>query len=318
MNRFGVAFCSLVAFGGAAMAQELSIATGGTGGTYYPYGSGLAQVMERHIEGTSVAVEVTGASVENLALLTRGETDIIIATADAVRDAVQGAGAFEGRAVTNVAALGAIYANVTQIVALKEAGIETLDDLRGHRVSVGAPGSATEMASRRILEIKGISYEDVGAQRLSYAESVDAIRNGSLDAAIILATPPASSVLNLAAGREISIVPLSRDEVSQIVEADSAFAPFVLEAGTYEWQSEDILTLSNPNILLVGTEMDDDLAYQITRVLFEHTQEIAAVHPAANQTTVAFSIASTTIPLHPGALRYYEETGIDIPERLRP
>ncbi|QIK42521.1 TAXI family TRAP transporter solute-binding subunit [Pontivivens nitratireducens] len=318
MNRIAFAFCSIAALSGAATAQELSIATGGTGGTYYPYGSGFAQVIERHIEGTSVTVEVTAASVENLALLTRGETDIIIAAADAVKNAVEGLDAFEGRRVDNIAALGALYANVVQIAVLEESGIQSLDDLRNKRLSVGAPGSATELTSRRMLELQGITYEEVGAQRLSYTESVDAMRDGSLDAAVILAAPPASSVMALAAGQDISILPLTQEEVDRIVESESAFAPYVLRAGTYDGQDEDVLTFSTPNMLLVNDAMDEELAYQITRVLFEYTQEIVAVHPSAKETTVEFSLASSTVPLHPGARRYYEEVGAEIPARLLP
>ena len=177
-----IAPIAIVAFGigSAAQAQELSIATGGTGGVYYPYGGGLAEVINNHVDGYSASVEVTGASVENMALVQRGDSDIAIALADTVYQAYTGTGAFEGRQIGEARALASIYPNAVQLVTLADSGITSMQDLRGKRVSVGAPGSGTELSAQVILAANGITYDDFDPQRLNFNETADAIRDGDI------------------------------------------------------------------------------------------------------------------------------------------
>ncbi|MFP4043127.1 MAG: TAXI family TRAP transporter solute-binding subunit [Rhodosalinus sp.] len=316
MRHFILAAAAAVAIGGTAQAQDLSIATGGTGGTYYPYGGGLAELIGKHIDGASATAEVTGASVENMALISRGDSDLAIALADTVVDAYEGNGQFEGRAV-DARALASIYPNAIQIVTLADSGVESLSDLEGKRVSVGAPGSGTEVNARRILEANGITYDDIDAQRLNFNETADALRDGDIDAGFWSVGPPTSSIMNLAATRDIRLVPLSDEEVQAGIDQHGTFAAYSLRAGIYEGVEEAVPTIAVPNVLVVHADMDEDLAYQITMNMFENVDELIAVHPAANDTTVDFSLGATPIPMHAGALRYYEETGAEIPDRLR-
>lgn len=316
MKRFMLAAAAAVALGSGAQAQDLAIATGGTGGTYYPYGGGLAELIGRHVEGASATAEVTGASVENMALISRQDVDIAIALADTVVDAYEGAGQFEGRAV-NARALASIYPNAIQIVTLADSGIEGLSDLVGKRVSVGAPGSGTEVNARRILEANGITYDDIDEQRLNFNETADALRDGDIDAGFWSVGPPTSSIMNLAATRDIRLVPLTDEEVAAGQEQHGTFAAYTLRAGIYEGVEAPVPTIAVPNVLVVNAAMDEELAYQITMNMFENVDELIAVHPAANDTTVEFALGATPIPMHPGALRYYEETGAEIPDRLR-
>ncbi|MFP4303598.1 TAXI family TRAP transporter solute-binding subunit [Rhodosalinus sp.] len=316
MRHFILAAAAAVAIGGTAQAQDLSIATGGTGGTYYPYGGGLAELIGKHIDGASATAEVTGASVENMALISRGDSDLAIALADTVVDAYEGNGQFEGRAV-DARALASIYPNAIQIVTLADSGVESLSDLEGKRVSVGAPGSGTEVNARRILEANGITYDDIDAQRLNFNETADALRDGDIDAGFWSVGPPTSSIMNLAATRDIRLVPLSDEEVQAGIDQHGTFAAYSLRAGIYEGVEEAVPTIAVPNVLVVHADMDEDLAYQITMNMFENVDELIAVHPAANDTTVDFALGATPIPMHAGALRYYEETGAEIPDRLR-
>ena len=316
MRHFILAAAAAVAIGGTAQAQDLSIATGGTGGTYYPYGGGLAELIGKHIDGASATAEVTGASVENMALISRGDSDLAIALADTVVDAYEGNGQFEGRAV-DARALASIYPNAIQIVTLADSGVESLSDLEGKRVSVGAPGSGTEVNARRILEANGITYDDIDAQRLNFNETADALRDGDIDAGFWSVGPPTSSIMNLAATRDIRLVPLSDEEVQAGIDQHGTFAAYSLRAGIYEGVEEAVPTIAVPNVLVVHADMDEDLAYQITMNMFENVDDLIAVHPAANDTTVEFALGATPIPMHPGALRYYEETGAEIPDRLR-
>lgn len=319
MNHLSAALAVTLAIGAAPVAaqEQLSIATGGTGGVYYPYGGGMAEMIGRYIDGYSAVAEVTGASVENMGLIARGDSDIALVLADTAYAAFTGTGAFEGRQLGDSRALGSIYPNAVQIVALAGSGITGLADLRGKRVSVGAPGSGTEVSAQTLLAANGITYDDIDEQRLNFNETADALRDGDIDAGFWSVGPPTSSILNLATTRDILLIPLTEAEVAAALEAEPTFAPYALRAGIYDGVTDPVATISTPNVLVVDAGMDDDLAYAITAMVYEQVADLIAVHPAANDTTVDFSIASTPIPLHPGALRYYEEKGVAIPDRLR-
>ena len=319
MRRFGLALAlsATMAVTAVQAQQNLSIATGGTGGVYYPIGGGLAEMIGRHIDGYTAVAEVTGASVENMGLIHREDSDLAIALADTVYQAYTGTGAFEGRQVADVRAIASIYPNAVQLVALKGSGINSLADLKGKRVSVGAPGSGTELNARALLESNGIDYSDFTVQRLNFNETADAIRDGDIDAGFWSVGPPTSSILSLATTRDIQLISFTEEEIQNAIGAEPVFAPFTLAANMYEGVTEDTFTVGIPNVLAVNAAMPDELAYQITKVLFEKVDELRAIHPAANDTTVEFTMDSTPIPLHPGALRFFEEINAEIPDRLR-
>lgn len=297
--------------------EQLSIATGGTGGVYFPMGGGLAEIINGKIDGYSATAEVTGASVENMGLVATGDADLAIALADTVQQGYTGTGRFEGNALPMVRGLASLYANMIQIVALEGSGITTLEDLRGKRVSVGAPGSGTEVNAAAILNANGMTYDDIEEQRLNFNETADALANGDIDAGFWSVGAPTSSILNLATTKSIVMVELSDAEIAAARAADPIFAQTTLDAGIYDGVGATTV-LGVPNVLVVSSEMSDDLAYAITSAMFENIEDLRAVHPAANQTTVEFTLAATPIPLHPGAIRYFEEIGASIPDALRP
>ncbi|MCE8037483.1 MULTISPECIES: TAXI family TRAP transporter solute-binding subunit [unclassified Halomonas] len=313
-----VAAASLMATAPLAAAQQLSIATGGTGGVYYPIGGGFAEMINNHIEGASATAEVTGASVENMGLIMRGDADLALALADTVYQAYNGTGDFEGRQIENTRALASVYPNAVQLVTLADSDIQSLEDLRGKRVSVGAPGSGTELNARALLEANGITYDDFRPQRLNFNETADAIRDGDIDAGFWSVGPPTSSILNLAATRSIRLIGFSEEEIENAREVEPTFAAYELRAGMYDGMDEAVQTISIPNVLVVNADMDEELAYELTKLLFENIDELIAVHPAANDTTVEFSIDSTPVPFHDGALRYYEEVGAEVADHQRP
>lgn len=315
---FAAAMAALVVPTAQAQAQELSIAAGGTGGVYYPYAGGLAEVIGKYVDGHSASVEVTGASVENMALIQRGDSDLALALADTVYQAFTGTGAFDGREIPEARALASIYPNAVQLVTLADSGITSLEDLRGKRVSVGAPGSGTELSTQIILSANGITYDDFDAQRLNFNETADAIRDGDIVAGFWSVGPPTSSIMNLAATRSISVVGFSEAEIAAAREAEPTFAPYTLREGMYDGMTSEVLTISTPNVLVVHADMDEELAYNITKAMYEHVAELIAIHPAANDTTIEFSVASTPIPFHPGAIRYLEEIGAEIQDHQRP
>jgi TRAP transporter TAXI family solute receptor len=297
--------------------QTLSIATGGTGGVYYPIGGGLGEMIGRHIPGYTGVAEVTGASVENMGLIHREDSDLALALADSVYQGYHGEGVFKGRKVADARALASVYPNAVQLVTLADSGIRSLQDLKGKRVSLGAPGSGTEVNARTLLEANGIKASDIRAQRLNFNETADALRDGDIDAGFWSVGPPTSSILSLANSRNIHIISLTQQEMQKAMQAEPVFAPYTLRAELYEGVNQPVQTVGIPNVLVVNAAMSDELAYQITKTLFEKVDELRAIHSAANDTTVEFSLTSTPIPLHPGALRYYQETGAEIPARLR-
>ncbi|PYE85602.1 TAXI family TRAP transporter solute-binding subunit [Pseudoroseicyclus aestuarii] len=318
MMRTSIALLAALGLGSAATAQDLSIATGGTGGTYYPYGGALAELIGAHVDGASAVAEVTGASVENMALIAQEQSDIAFVLADTAYGAVNGTiDPFTDRAVDGQA-LASIYPNAVHIVTLAGSGIESLQDLVGKRVSVGAPGSGTEVNAEQLLSANGITYDDIDEQRLNFNETADALRDGDIDAGIWSVGPPTSSILNLAATTDIAFVPLTEEEVAAAQEVQPVFAAYELRAGTYDGVDEGVATIAIPNVLVVNAAMDEELAYQITSAIFEHTDELIAVHPAAEDTTVDFSVNSTPIPFHPGAIRYYDEVGAEVSDAQRP
>jgi uncharacterized protein len=313
-----LAVTAIMAATPALAQQQLSIATGGTGGVYFPMGGGLAEVINNNVEGYSVTAEVTGASVENMGLVATGDADLAIGLADTVFQAQTGTGRFEGQQLEMIHGIAALYANMVQIVALEGSGITSLEDLRGKRVSVGAPGSGTEVNAEAILTANGISYDDIDEQRLNFNETADALANGDIDAGFWSVGAPTSSILNLATTNDITMIELSDEEIAAAQAADPIFARTTLAGGTYEGVADDIAVLGIPNVLVASSEMSEDLAYAITKAMFENITDLQAVHPAANETTVDFTMSATPIPLHPGAIRYYEEIGAAIPDRLRP
>lgn len=309
----------MLSVGGAASSQALSIATGGTGGVYYPIGGGFAEIIGKHLDGHTAVAEVTGASVENMALIHRGDATMALVLADTAYQAYHGEGQFEGRRqVANTRALASVYPNVIQFVTLADSGVTSLQDMKGKRVSVGAPGSGTEVNSRAVLESNGITQDDFSAQRLNFNETADALRDGDIDVGVWSVGPPTSSIMSLAASRDIRLLSFSDEERAAAIEREPVFASYTLPGGTYDGVPDDTQTLGIPNVLVVNSDMSDDLAYNLTKLLFEKKDDLVAVHKAAENLTVDFTLEATPVPLHPGAIRYFEEIGATVPDKLKP
>ena len=300
--------------------QTLSIATGGTGGVYFPTGGGYAQVIDQFMDGFTGSVEVTNASVENVGLISRGDADMALALADTVLAAYEGTGRFgpggELPQLSNLRALTIAYSNAVHIITIEGSGIESLADLVGKRVSVGAPGSGTEVSAQTILNANGITYEDFAVlQRLSANETADALRDGSIDAGFWSGGVPTGAVLSLAETRQIKLVPVSDEEFANVKAADATFIRYVYPEGAYRGIAETP-SVGTPNLLIVAAEMDEEVAYAFTKALFENIQVVRDIHPSANETVPEAALQSP-IPLHPGAIRYFEEIGLTVPDALK-
>ncbi|MFU8888209.1 MAG: TAXI family TRAP transporter solute-binding subunit [Trueperaceae bacterium] len=315
--RWIVALAAVVGLAGAQV--PLTIATGGVAGVYYPVGGGYAQIVDQFVPGYTATVEATGASVDNVAFISRGDSDIALALADTVLAAYAGTGRFGPGGslprLPNLRVITVAYTNAVHVLTLEGSGIENLQDLRGKRVSVGSPGSGTEVSARTMLEAVGITYDDFQVERLGVGETADALRDGAIDAGFWSGGVPTGGVLSLAETRQIKLVPISDEEFAQINAADPTLIRYLFPAAAYRGTPETA-SVGTPNLIIVSSEMDEELAYQFTKQLFANIGVIQAIHPSAFETAPAAALASP-VPLHLGAIRALEELGLSVPASLK-
>jgi TRAP transporter TAXI family solute receptor len=291
--------------GSDAATQRLSIATGTSGGVYIVYGGGLADLVTDQIEGVEATAEVTSASVDNMLLIGDESSDVAFALADTAADAVKGAGAFKEPVPAQ--ALANLYVNYTQVGTIAGSGIETIEDLRGKKVSVGSPNSGTEVIALRILEAAGLDPDnDIEREQLDVEQSVQAVRDGTIDAFFWSGGLPTGSVTDLASTDDLVLVPTS----AYTDELTDRYGPFysttVIPAESYPGLGDDVKTIGVPNYLVVHESMEEDLAFEITRLLFEHKSDLVKVHPEAKNLSLKTAVQTDPLELHPGAQRYYD------------
>ncbi|WP_270937489.1 TAXI family TRAP transporter solute-binding subunit [Falsiroseomonas oryzae] len=309
----GAAALAMPALARAQTATQMSIATGTTGGVYYPLGGALANYLSRGIPGMSATAEVTGGSVANFQLLGAGRVGMLFGQVDAAVDAIRGAGPFRGRTVP-ARAIAVLYTNRMQVVTTAATGIRSMADLRGKRVSTGAPGSATELFAFRVIAAAGLDRErDFRArERLSPAESTNAIRDGKLDAYFFVSGVPTSAITDLAAtpGTTLQLIDHA-DLHAKIVEQNGpVYFPEVIPAGTYPGQVRDNQQLSVANILAVREDKPNDLVTNILRIVWDNREDWARVHAEArNFTLAAQKSAAAGIPWHPAAEAFWRTAG---------
>ena len=266
--------------GGESGGGNLSIATGGTGGVYSVYGGGLADVIGDELEGYQATAETTSASVDNMKLIARGDSDVAFTLADTAIDAVQGRASFDEK--LPIRALAQIYTNYTQVVTTKGKDISSIEDLEDRRVSVGDPGSGTEVIALRVLEAAGMDPEkDIKRSQLGVDESVNALRDGSIDAFFWSGGLPTGAVTDLATTDDIVLVPTAdlADELQD--EYGDAYQTTTIAKDTYKGMSDDVETIGVPNLLVVNQDMDETLAHDLTKLLYDQKARLEQVHPEA-------------------------------------
>jgi uncharacterized protein len=287
--------------------ERLSIATGGSGGVYFVYGGGIAEQIGEHLDGYQATAEVTSASVDNMYLIADGKSDLAFSLADTAADAVRGSDTFDGEQV-QAQALARLYNNLTQVATVKGKGISSVEDLRGKRVSVGSPGSGTEVIALRVLEAAGLDPDDdLNRQQLGVGESVQAVKDGALDAFFWSGGVPTSAVTDLATSRELLLLPTDQ-YVGKLKERYGDFyAAAEIEAGGYDGIEAPVKVVAVPNYLVVNRSMDAELAYRLTKLLFDQKEALTKVHPAARRLELETAPKVAPLELHPGAKRYYDE-----------
>ncbi|HTB01363.1 MAG TPA: TAXI family TRAP transporter solute-binding subunit [Bradyrhizobium sp.] len=287
----------------------INVLTGGTSGVYYPLGVAIGKIFGDGIPGVKTQVQATKASVENLILLQQGRGELAFTLGDSLKAAWEGdeEAGFRSK-LDKLRTIGAIYPNYIQIVATADSGIRTLADLRGKSLSVGAPKSGTELNSRAILAAAGLSYKDLRkVEYLPFAESVDLMKNRQLDATLQSAGLGVASLKDLSTSTDIAVVAVPKEVVDRI---GPPFVSVLIPASTYAGQDKDVPTAAVVNYLVTSSAVSDDLAYRMTKLIFEQLSELANAHAAGKEIRLENAAMGSPVPLHPGAIRYYKEKGL--------
>ncbi len=311
---FGL-FLSGLVLSHSAGAQNISIATGGTGGVYYPLGGGIAAVLSKHVPGMQATAEVTGGSVDNLKLIGSGKPYIGFSMTDAGQDALRGEDKFKGNKVP-LKTLMVLYPNRMHVVSVEGRSVNKMADLKGKRVSTGSPGSATEVMAFRLIEAAGLDKDsDVKRERLGVAESVNAIKDGKIDAFFWVGGLPTAAVTDLAntPGTKIRMIDHADAVAAMNKKYGNLYIEDVIPKDVYRGMDADNKQATVMNILVCHESMDEKTAYNIVKTIFDKRDDLIAVHKEAtnfrleNQKT-----AASPIPFHPGALKYFAEKGVKL------
>lgn len=297
-------------FSGVIFAQKttfISIATGGTSGTYYPIGGAIAKVLNENIENMNASAQSTGASVTNTRLIYNQEVELAILQNDIANYAVNGQRQFEANQVKNMSGIASLYPEVIQIIVRSEVGIESIEDLKGKSVAVGAPGSGAEANASQILEFFGISYDEIEEDYLSFGEAASRLKDRQIDAAFLTAGIPTAAVMDVAATQDIKLLEFSDQDVAALNKAYPYLTGVTVPAGTYNGLDQAVQTVALQAILVAESNVDEEVVYNITKAIFENRDTLIASHDRAHDISLDTAQSGMTVDLHPGAQKYYDE-----------
>lgn len=284
----------------------LNIATGGTAGTYFPLGGALSEIWNKNIPGVNSTAQSTGASVANINLMKENKADIIFVQNDIVYYAANGVELFEDK-YEDIRGLATLYPETVQLVTLANKGINSIADLKGKRVAVGAAGSGAEANARQILNAAGITYDDLTAQYLSFAEAANNLKDGNIDAAFLTAGFPTAAVTDIAAQHDLKLISLDEELVKKLTTDYPYYTEIVIPAGTYKGVDEDINTVAVQAMLAVRSDMDEELAYNLIKTMYDNLDRIKAAHSVGEIIKPETGTEGMPVDLHPGAQKYFDE-----------
>ena len=306
-----LAAATLLIFAGCKNTQkDYILATGGTSGTYYPFGGAIANIWNTKLENMNVTAQATGASAENLRLINKGEAEFGTVQNDVMDYAYHGTALFDDEVLENIMTIGTLYPEVVQIAVSKDSGITSVADFRGKRISVGDAGSGVEFNAKQILEGYGLSFDDIKKSNLSFKESAEGIQNGTLDGCFITAGVPNSALQELAFTAGLVLIPVSGDEADFICSKYSYYTQTSIPGGTYKGTDSDTPALAIKATLAVSSKLDEDTVYNMTKVLFENLDVLAQAHAKGKEVSPESAVTGVSVPFHPGAAKYYKEIGL--------
>lgn len=299
---------ALLVAGGAIAATKttyVTIATGGTAGTYYPLGGAMAQIFEK-VPGVKATAQATQASVANVNLLNQGQVELALIQNDIAFYAHTGTEMFDGKPVAKLRGVSILYPETVQIVTTPNTGIRSVADLKGKRVAVGAPGSGTEANARQILAAHGLSYKDMKVDYLSFGEAANNLKDRHIDAAFVTAGFPTAAVTDIAASNGVVVLDISDDALAKLRKEYPFYTRVTLPAGTYAGQSKAVQSAAVMAMLATTSDQPQDLLYSLTKVLFENLDVLGQAHQAGKRVSQEKALDGMPIPVHPGSQRYYD------------
>ena len=299
-----------VSAGAQTKTLRLSIATGGTGGIFYVFGGGIAAVISKHVPGVEATAEVTAASVDNCKLIMARKVDLGFILADNAHEAISGIEKFKSTGKIPLRALAVLYPAVSHIVTVEGSGIDKIQDLKGKRVSLGAPGSGSEALALKILEALGLDINrDIRRERLSVAESAGALKDRKIDAFFWGGGIPTAAVLDLAATPGVKIKLIAHDDLLE--KLNKKYGPvyyrLVIPKETYPGMTQPVPVIAQGNMLVCHEKLEEKVAYEILKAIFENREELKLIHKEADKLTPENAVVGSPIPFHPGAIQYYKE-----------
>ena len=290
--------------------KDYILATGGTGGTYYPFGGAIANIWNTKIENMNVTAQATGASAENLRLINKGEAEYAIVQNDVMDYAYNGKDLFAGEKLENIMTIGTLYPEVVQIAVSKDSGIKSVADFRGKRISVGDAGSGVEFNAKQILEGYGLTFDDIKKSNLSFKESAEGIQNGTLDGCFVTAGVPNAALQELAFSAGLVLVPVDSVAAEKICKKYNYYTVTSIPGGTYKGTDSDTAALAIKATLAVNAKLDEEIVYQMTKALFENLDSLAAAHAKGKEVSAKAAVTGVSVPFHPGAKKYFTEIGL--------
>jgi TRAP transporter TAXI family solute receptor len=293
----------------AAKPTQMILATGGTAGTYYPFGGAMAQIFNTKIANMNVTAQATGASIENLRLVNKKEAELAIVQNDTMDYAFNGKEMFKEK-LPNVRGIAILYPEIIQVVVRADSGIDNIGQLKGKKVGVGAPGSGTEANFRQLIDVYGLDYKAMSPAYLSFAESSDQFKDKLIDGFIVTAGIPNSAIMDISAQHSVKILAIPDDMIAKLTQKYPFLTPFTIPANTYKNQAQPIKTVAVQATLIVSSEVKEDVVYNITKALFDNQADLAKAHAKGKELSLENAVKGMSIPFHPGAAKYFKEKGV--------
>lgn len=296
---------------GAAQKDFVTIATGGTGGTYYPLGGALAQLLSNKVEGLVVTAQTGNASIANCNLIGRHQIETAFSQANTTYWAYSATGILaDTEPIENLRGIASLYPETIHIIATKASGVKTIADLKGKSVGVGAPNSGTAADAEIILEAHGLSFKDMKVDYIDFNEVADRLIDGQIDAGFTTVGYPGSSVINIATVRDIVLIPVDAQVAEKLVKDIPYYGLTEIPSGMYKGVEEPVRALATPALWICDSELNSLMVYKMTKALWENTDIMAKVHAKGKDITLETALDGIGVPLHPGAELYYKEIGL--------
>lgn len=309
---FSVCMAVLFVVGAVAAGQaadNLVLATGGTAGTYYPFGGAMAKIWNSKIKDMNVTAQTSGASGENVRLINKKEVELALVQSDTLDFAFNAKEAFK-EPLKGMSVIATLYPEIVQVVVRADSPMKTFADLKGKKIGVGAPGSGTEANFRQLMDAYGMKKEDVNGQYLSFSESAEAFKDKHIDAFIVTAGIPNAAIMDISTQNEVRILTIPADVSAKMIQKYPFLAAVKVPANTYKGLSADVPTVAVNAVLIAGSQLKEDMVYNLTKALFENQADLAAAHAKGKELDIKYAVQGVSIPFHPGAVKYYKEKGL--------